>query len=374
MTTSDDIASAVKPIADALDAELAAARSDVSEWRSRCETIEADLSDACDRIGELEAQIATADDLKPGLRGLVTTNPAYIPNIPYAEFASTKPRWKDIETAPGVYDFAAVDAMLAAYPSIKFRLRFMAGIHAPDWVKARSGGAIQHDPSTPNGGSGLVPRFWTENFFFDYMAFMRAIADRYEDNPQVVEIPNSLTTTVFAEPFILAADSATIDRYWAAGYRKEKVEQNLRASVDWMMDLFPTTRISLSGHGKWEHIVDGKFSASWPDERTVLNELSATYGARLVIEDHGLGPDDTAGTPQPRETATRWYDYMAGLRDTEQTYGWQFTLNNGSMATAADMGVAMGACFLEYAAFQALDETKRRQVHDALLANGAGKP
>jgi hypothetical protein len=31
----------------------------------------------------------------------------------------------------------------------------------------------------------------------------------------------------------------------------------------------------------------------------------------------------------------------------------------------------MGACFLEYAAFQALDVVKRRQVHDSLLANCA---
>jgi hypothetical protein len=213
------------------------------------------------------------------------------------------------------------------------------------------------------------------------MAFMTAIANEYEDHPQFVEIPNSMTTTVFAEPFILGADSFTIDRYWQAGYTKALHEQYLRNSLDGMMDLFPTTRVSLAGHGKWEYIVqggggagDGVAQSSWPAEQTLLNELSDTYGEHLVLEDHGLGPDDTIGTPQSQLTATSWYNYMAGLSSTVHTYGWQFTLNGGSMVTAADMGVTMGACFLEYAAFQQLDTTKRLEVHNSLLANAVGKP
>lgn len=382
----DDIAATGRLAADQADALIVQQREEIAAVAAEREGLARELSDlrradrAEDarlnaRILELEAQVdVLAPDLKPGLRGLITTDPNYLDSIPYAEFGSVKIRWSAVETSPGVYDFSALDSMLAAHPDVKFRVRFMAGIHAPEWVKTRSGGAIQHDPNGPNGGSGLVPRYWTDAYFADYMAFMRAIADRYEDNPQVVEIPNSLTTTVYAEPFILGADAATIDRYWQAGYTKDKHELGLRKSIAGMMSLFPTTRISLAGHSKWEHIVQGKAASSWPAERDLLNELSATYGSRLVLEDHGLGPDDAAPSGQPRETATSWYAYMAGLRSTEQTYGWQFTLNGGPMPTAADMGVAMGACFLEYAAFQALDATKRRQVHDALLANADGKP
>ena len=89
----------------------------------------------------------------------------------------------------------------------------------------------------------------------------------------------------------------------------------------------------------------------------MLNELSSAYGSRLVLDDHGLGPDDAVcpAPGQSRETATSWYCYMSGLHTGTSTYGWQFTLNGGSMAVAADAGVSMGACFLEFAAFQALD-------------------
>lgn len=382
MSTWDAITAAAKQYADQTDDQVRDLTNQLTAAVRRWEGADYENSQLEEQITDLKARIAELESgkLKPALQGLIVTQPANLDTVPYAEFGSMKLRWNGIETSPGVYDFSGLDGVLADHPAVKFRVRFMAGIHAPEWVKARSGGAVQHNPSTVNGGSGWVPRFWTVNYYADYMLFMEAIADRYEGNPQVAEIPNSLTTTVFAEPFILGADAATIDRYWQAGYRKALVEENLRDSVADMMAMFPTTRISLAGHSKWEFIVqgtgvdDGKASSSWPDERTLLNELSATYGPRLVLEDHGLGPDDVNPAGQPRESATSWYAYMAGLRDTEQTYGWQFTLNGGLMSVAADMGVTMGACFLEFAAFQAIPEPLRQTVHDALLANAAGKP
>jgi hypothetical protein len=116
---------------------------------------------------------------------------------------------------------------------------------------------------------------------------------------------------------------------------------------------------------------DGMYGASWEEERRVPNELTTRYGRRLDLEDHGLGPDDQV-CPTPGEylqTASSWYCYLSGLHSLPAAYGWQFTLNGGSMAEAADAGVGMGACFLEFADFQSLDQAKRRQVHDDLVAN-----
>jgi hypothetical protein len=366
--------------ADTYVAEIARLTAENADLNAEADTYAAEITDLRERIANLRERIANLEAqltpaLKPGLRGLVTTNPAYVANnIPYAEFASTKPRWADCNPAPGVYNFGALDNMLATYPNLKFRLRFMAGKHAPDWVKGRSGGAIEHAPNTATGDTGLVPRFWTEAYFEDYMAFMAAVAEHFEDNPQVVEIPNSLTTTIYAEPFILNADPATVVRYWNAGYRWETVRTNLLRSMHGMMELFPTTRISLAGHGKWERIVDGRMNYDWQSERQVYNELIAQYGPRLVLDDHGLGADDTEGVPQMPDIASTWYNYMAGLRDTDLTYGWQFTPKDYSMTVAAEMGVRMGARFLEFAGFDRIPEPTRRQIHEALLANAEGKP
>ena len=253
---------------------------------------------------------------------------------------------------------------MTQHPDVRFRLRFMAGIHAPQWVKDHSGGCVLIEPDSGNGGSGCAPRFWTDAFHADYVALMQAVAARYEADPQLVEVANSECTTIFAEPFILGANSTSIDRLWQAGYTKQGHDTCLRRSTSAMMSLFPTTRVSLAGHTKWQFIVqgaggpgDGAFAASWEDERRILNDLSSAYGSRLILDDHGLGPDDAVcpAPGQARETATSWYCYMSGLHTGTSTYGWQFTLNGGSMAVAADAGVSMGACFLEFAAFQALD-------------------
>ena len=307
----------------------------------------------------------------------MVTQPDSIKTVPYATFASVKLPWNTIETRPGTYDFGYVDKVLREHPGQKFRLRFMAGINAPQWVKDHSGGCVDVRPDSPNGNTGCVPRYWTDNYHGDYVRLMTAVANRYESNPQVVEIANSECTTIFAEPFILGADGPSIDRLWSAGYTKAGHGQCLRQSTAALMTLFPTTRISLAGHTKWQFITpgpggygDGNYAASWEDERSMMNELSAKYGAHLVFDDHGLGPDDPTCAPgQSAATATSWYCYMAGLSGSPQTYGWQFTLNGGSMTEAADAGVAMGACFLEFAAFQAIPEAKRRQVHQELIAN-----
>ena len=150
--------------------------------------------------------------LKPALRGLVVTQPDSIKTVPYATFASVKLPWNTIETARGAYDFSYVDKVLREHPAQKFRLRFMAGIHAPQWVKDHSGGCVNVTPDSGNGGTGCVPRFWTDNYHADYVSLMRAVANRYETDPQVVEIANSECTTIYAEPFILGADNASIDR------------------------------------------------------------------------------------------------------------------------------------------------------------------
>jgi hypothetical protein len=296
--------------------------------------------------------------LKPPLRGLVVTDARKLATVPYARRASMKLRWNAIETRRGVYDFSAVNRVLDAHPRVRFRLRFLAGIHAPRWVKDDAGGCVWITPDSRNGDSGCAARFWTRSYHRDYQALMRAVARRYERDWQVVEIPNSQCTTIYAEPFILGADDPSIDRLWRAGYTKSKHARCLRRSTRQLMLLFPRTRVSLAGHSKWQFIVasprnpeDGVRSASWEAERTMLNRFIRRYGRHLVLEDHGLGPDDReCRTPgQRRRTAGSWYCYLAGLHRSPVAYGWQFTLNGGSMT--------------------ALGPTKRRKVHKALWAN-----
>ncbi len=313
-----------------------------------------------------------ASTLKPALAGLVVTEPRALSTIPYAEFGTITTTWSELEPGQGSFDFSAIDDVLREDPDVRFRLRVRTGRDAPYWLKQATGGCITVHPSTDNGATGCTAKYWNESFLQHFSVLMQEVADRYEEDWQIVDVANSACSTAYAEPFILGVDDRSLALLEGAGLTMAKHEDCILGSTAAMMSSFTRTRVSLAGHSAWE-FTDGR---SWEAERTLLNQLLATYPGRLVLEDHGLGPDDEV-CPVPGEPAVSagtWHCYLAGLPSPETPHGWQLTLNDGSMSTAAWAGVAMGACYLEYAAFQQLSEDERRAVHDALLDNCPSDP
>lgn len=307
--------------------------------------------------------------LKPALAGLVVIEPRALATVPYAEFGTITTTWKRIQPSRGRYDFSEVDAVLDAHPEVRFRLRIRSGRDAPYWVKQATGGCVTVHPSTANGAEGCVAKFWRPRFLRHYTALMDEVARRYEEDPRVVDVANGACSTAYAEPFILGADAASLARLAEAGLTRAAHEACITGATAAMMEAFRRTRVSLAGHGAWE-FTDG---SSWVAERDLLNELRARYPYRLVLEDHGLGPDDEVcpSPGQPAEKALSWHCYLAGLAPADTPHGWQLTLNGGSMSEAVRAGIDMGACYLEYAAFQQLSEDERRAAHDALVENCA---
>lgn len=308
--------------------------------------------------------------LKPALAGLVVTESPALATVPYARFATINSTWAELEPQKGEYDFSAIEATLAGQPDIRFRLRIRTGSDAPSWLKDETGGCVPVEPSTDNGAPGCVARYWRPPFLARFAVLMREVARRYESDWQVVDVANGACSTAYAEPFILGVDEPSLARLTAAGLTRTMQRACILRSTAAMMAAFTRTRVSISGHGAWE-LVDGR---SWEAERDLLNELRERFPGRVVLEDHGLGPDDEvcAVPGEPSATAGSWHCYLAGLPAAEAPHGWQLTLNGGSMSDAAWAGVDMGACYLEYAAFQQLSEDERRQLHDALVGNCPG--
>ena len=307
------------------------------------------------------------DGLKPALAGLVVTEQPALVTVPYAEFGTITTTWSEVEPGQGSFDFSAIDEILSEDPDIRFRLRIRTGSDAPYWLKQATGGCITVQPSTENGASGCTAKYWDEAFLQHYSVLMAEVARRYEQDWQIVDVANSACSTAFAEPFILGVDDNSLELLEDAGLTTTKHRDCIVGSTEAMMSSFTRTRVSLAGHSAWE-FTDGR---SWEAERELLNELRESYPGRLVLEDHGLGPDDeVCPVPgEPAATAGTWHCYLAGLAPGDTPHGWQLTLNDGSMSTAAWAGVEMGACYLEYAAFQQLSDDERREVHDALLGN-----
>ncbi len=305
--------------------------------------------------------------LKPALAGLVVTEQRALATVPYAEFGTITTTWAEVEPGQGSFDFSMIDEALSEHPDVRFRLRIRTGRDAPYWLKQATGGCITVHPSTENGATGCTAKFWNPSFLDHYSVLMHEVARRYEENWQVVDVANSSCSTAYAEPFILGVDDESLALLAEAGLTRAKHEACITGSTELMMTSFTRTRVSLAGHGAWE-FTDGK---SWEAERELLNQLREEYPYRLVLEDHGLGPDDEvcAVPGEPAETAGSWHCYLAGLAPDDTPHGWQLTLNDGSMSEATQAGVTMGACYLEYAAFQQLSDDERRSLHDALVGN-----
>ena len=331
------------------------------------------LGAGCDQTGgggpgeDTSAPDGEESPFKPALAGLVVTEPHSLDTVPFAEFGTITTTWAEVEPDQGTFDFSSIDDVLNEHSSIRFRLRIRTGRDAPYWLKQATGGCITVNPSTENGATGCTAKFWNESFLDHFSVLMDEVARRYEESWQVVDVANSACSTAYAEPFILGVDERSLMLLEDAGLTKENHEECITGSTEAMMSSFRRTRVSLAGHGAWE-FTDGQ---SWEEERELLNGLRETYPGRLVLEDHGLGPDDeVCPLPgEPADSAETWHCYLAGLPPADTPHGWQLTLNDGSMATAVAAGVDMGACYLEYAAFQQLSEAEREEVHDALVAN-----
>jgi hypothetical protein len=80
------------------------------------------------------------------------------------------------------------------------RLRIEAGIHAPSWVQAMSGGAVS--VSSPSGSTGTVPRWWTQPVEDAYASFVSELAAYVDPIAEIREVTVGLTMEFFGEIFI----------------------------------------------------------------------------------------------------------------------------------------------------------------------------
>jgi hypothetical protein len=318
--------------------------------------------------------------MKPFATGLVTTDPPSINLYPYANAVTIKSvGWETVEPSPGVYDWSAIDNVIAATvaeaPDVKFRIRLYAGRQSPAWLNQVSGQCVEIVSGSPNGGNGCVPRFWTDAFQDRYDLLMDAFAAKYENDPRIVDVVNSACTTIFAEPFILGGDGPSLDLLWQAGLTEAGHRDCLNRSMSKMMDVFPTTRVTMAGHSNWQIIVQGPngpgdatAANSWPKERDILNQWRAAYGDHMVVEEHSLNdtPAKYCAPGEPLATASVFYCWYAS---SPAPKGLQFTATFTSMEAAARQGESMGSCFLEFAAFQAIPMPARQDIHNLLVEN-----
>jgi len=342
--------------------------------------------------------------LKPICQGVMPEN--YTGGPPAADSfivdSVVELKWKDLQVADAdagnAFPSAAwqpLDNALADANVHGVRLRVMAGIDSPPFVKSLGGYAVSGtyngtpidcsaggiavvDPQ--NGASGCVPAFWTTPVLDVYGQLLAHMATSYGSNPKFREVADSACMTVYAEPFVRGhGEPGTVARLYQAGFDITKDQACESAVVTMFQGLAPAfagTRLSLALNPWDEVLTDGGFTTSWNATYNFVTSQRRILGPLLALQINHLNPgyvcnggspsSDEAcfmGTVEPPKGAQTWaWSRLAGTGD-----------GGGALDDSLQRGVALGFDFVEVPPeYTQTDPTALHALHDALVANDAG--
>jgi hypothetical protein len=322
-----------------------------------------------------QTDTASSATLKPMSAGLYLFTPKS--TYPFIDHAVIGGSWSEFEPRPGDFSgpgWARIDSALRNYPTYKFRLRIKAGRGAPDWVKNMGGGCVPVYLAWDNISS-CIPRFWTDAYLDEYEKFMMEVARRYDDQPRILDVVNSACMTIWAEPFIRAGrDAESNRRLWNAGLNETTDRHCFERSMQIHDDAFTHTRMSLATHTGWQIIVNpatdsDAMQPSWPKERELLNQLRSRYGAKMVVQNNGLGGDEGCAPGQPLATASSMWCWVASAASPKgfQTEGAN-RLFPYTIYDAVTQALKMDGCFVENYQF-GTDLAASRELDSRLKAD-----
>lgn len=349
----------------------------------------------------------TTYQLKPQAKGLMTRGGLPPSSVPSIDHGVIHLLWKDLETADQTFSGTGWSQVAAAKErGIKVRLRIMAGIHAPKFVKqlhppdkpafisdvpkgidcAPSGGIAVYNPVDKTGN--CVPYFWYTPVLDQYQQLMQEVARRYDIAPEgshVLEVVNSACMTVYAEPFFRAhGDIASNQRLFSAGLDYTNDRLCHERAVNIHNSSFNTTRTSLAVNA-WD-VIDGSAddgrAQSWPRTQEFGDWARATMGEKLVIQNNGLGEDEGCPTRTGTKVGGPQYCYIASIgqpkgfqSETFPKLGGAESCAKGKEGLFAALGnaSAMKASFVELPGIPSncggltgLDQTRLANVDKAL--------
>ncbi|HEX2235985.1 MAG TPA: malectin domain-containing carbohydrate-binding protein, partial [Actinomycetota bacterium] len=340
-------------------------------------------------------RLESADVLEEGLKepgaGLYLTSKPPSESMSFIDHMIIGATWAELEPADGSFSgpgWTRIDSMLSNHPNMKFRLRIMAGRFAPSWLKKMSGPALSgsgRDCSREGGIaivqpsnniSSCVPYFWRDVALTEYEELMAEVARRYEAEPRVLDVVNSACMTNWAEPFIRAGShTASNTRLWRAGLNETTDRRCLERSMEIHDRLFARTRVSLATHVQWQIIVDpatdsNGVAPSWDKERVLLDGFRSRYGAKLVVQNNGLGGNEGCASGDPTSGLWCWMKAAATPKGFQTEGDSKLSARGYTVGHAVQQGIAMGACFVEHNQF-GTDATQARSYDEQLKANCA---
>jgi hypothetical protein len=233
--------------------------------------------------------------LKPVLQGVVEINQLPEgPELAVSGGVAVSVSWSDLQPSshgpiaannPLDQAIASIRAInLADHVNLGVRARILAGINAPDWVKAIGGPSVAV-AGTQTAQQGTIGRFWTDQFGAAYSELQQKLAAKYDNVPELREVTASRCTTIFAEPLLRqASDQATVSGLLGAGYSDAADDRCQHEMID--------------AHQVWKHTRTGvafnpyQHPAGDPSDTAstvrYMQYCRQVLGARCVLENNSI--------------------------------------------------------------------------------------
>jgi hypothetical protein len=283
--------------------------------------------------------------------------------------------WSALENADQSFvgtGWSRIDSALAEPGTNGVKLRVMAGMYAPDWLKNEVG-SVRLD--TRCCGSITVPEYWTPEFQLQYQQLMVELAGRYDSNPKLLSVTDSACMTANAEPFIKGGPDAGAQLY-AAGDTQANELYCFQTSMATQMAAFSRTRTDLAGHLAWQIPAPAGVDSSWADERDLVDSFLEEYGDKLIFQDNGLATQRcSTATADPAIAPDLWCFMKAigGKKEGTTDIGFQRgcgeKVSSCSSALVIQHAIALGACWFEHANYTDLTVDQVRRFTGGLRSN-----
>ena len=236
-----------------------------------------------------------ASTLKPMLHGLIDRDgPAAAAFSGVVSNFVVNVHWSDIQPAPGpLVSNNAIDRAIvvarqmnatSGHASVGIKIRFYAGVDAPNWVKQLAGGPVQ---VVSGSLTGTVGRFWTDAFGAAYTDVWTRMAQKYDSVPEIREITVSRCMTFYAETMIRdTEDAVTGQNLLNAGYTmaadKACITQEIDLGTVWL-----TTRIGVA-FNPYQLVVPGIHISDEFYTEQVMQHCRSQLGAQCVLENNSI--------------------------------------------------------------------------------------
>jgi hypothetical protein len=167
------------------------------------------------------------------------------------------------------------------------KIRLLAGVDAPSWVKALDGGPVSVY-SAADATGGTIGRFWTSDFGTAYNDLWDQLAAKYDSVPEIREITVARCMTVFDETFLRDTSDPTsvrnlIDAGFSTAADQTCIEDEIADGAVWKH-----TRIGVAFNPYQEILPGGQAVTDESFTETMMQYCRTTLGAQCVLENNSI--------------------------------------------------------------------------------------